>query len=320
MAAGRPTIRIGIADHDLNTPIIDGTVKVEGFDLDIASGTDDGAIHQLLRDGKIDACEYSFGTLMGERARGVPYISIPAFPNRKFRLSYIFVNSAAGIENPKDLEGKRVGILAWQNTAGIWARGALMHHYGVDITKIKWFSAAQSPSTLPAGVTIESMPPRKLDEYLVSGQLDAVIQADVLPSIRKKDPRVRRLFQDYKTEEQTYYKSTGIFPISHMITLPQEFVDRHPDAPVALLKAFRQARDEAFQRIEEQQILSISWASALLDEQRALMGETYWAYNVENNRRPLEAMTQFAHEQGLTPERFPVEKLFVPEAAALPGV
>ena len=48
-------------------------------------------------------------------------------------------------------------------------------------------------------------------------------------------------------------------------------------------------------------------------------GEAYWPYNVENNRVPLEAMTQFAHEQGLTPERFPVEKLFVPKAAALPG-
>lgn len=319
MAERRPTIRIGIADHDLNKPIIDGVVKVDGFELEIASGTDDGAIHQLLRDGKIDACEYSFGTLMAERARGVPYISIPAFPNRKFRLSYIFVNSAAKIDSPKDLEGKRVGILAWQNTAGVWARGALMHYYGVDIAKIRWFSAAPSPSTLPPGVVIEPMPPRKLDEYLVTGQLDAVIQADVLPSIRARDPRVRRLFPDYKSEEQRYFKATGIFPISHVVTMPQAFVEQHPDAPVALLKAFRQARDEAFRRIEEQQILSISWASALLDEQRALMGERYWAYNVEDNRRPLEAMSRFAFEQGLTPSPFPVDQLFVPEAAALPG-
>jgi 4,5-dihydroxyphthalate decarboxylase len=106
MAATGPTIRIGIADHDLNRPILDGTVKVEGFELDIAHGENDGEIHQLLRDGKIDACEYSFGTLMSERARGVPFISIPAFPNRKFRLQYIFINTAAGIETPKDLEGK----------------------------------------------------------------------------------------------------------------------------------------------------------------------------------------------------------------------
>jgi len=86
-----------------------------------------------------------------------------------------------------------------------------------------------------------------------------------------------------------------------------------------LLEAFRRSRDEAFHRIEEQQILSISWASALQDEQRALMGPNYWAYNVEDNVVPLESMISFAEEQGVTPRRLPLDSLFVPEAAALPG-
>ncbi len=313
-------LRLGIADHDLNTAIIDGTVKVEGFDLDVAHSTNDGEIHQLLRDGKVDACEYSFGGLLGERARGVPFISIPAFPNRKFRLSYIFVNDAAGIETAKDLEGKRVGILLWANTAGIWARGALQHYYGVDLTTIKWFSRMGAPAGLPPSISVEKLPEgASLDEMLVGGQLDAVIQADVMPSIKRKDSRVRRLFRDYKTEEQSYFKATGIFPISHMVTFPQEFADANPEAPVAVLDAFRRSRDEAFNRLEEQEVLSISWASAQLDEQRALMGPNYWAYNVEDNIRPLEAMMDFAYEQAVTPRRMHVDELFVPEAAALPG-
>src|SRR5262245_44039188 len=149
MTASGPTIRIGMADHDLNRALLDGTVKVEGYELDIAHGENDGEIHQLLRDEKIDACEYSFGTYMLDRARDVPFIAIPAFPNRKFRLQYIFVNTGAGIETPKDLEGKRVGILLWNNTAGIWARGALQHHYGVDLTKIRWFSGGCGASPPP---------------------------------------------------------------------------------------------------------------------------------------------------------------------------
>jgi 4,5-dihydroxyphthalate decarboxylase len=154
---------------------------------------------------------------------------------------------------------------------------------------------------------------------LVSGELDAVIQADVMPSIKRKDPRVRRLFRDYKSEEQAYFRATGIFPISHMVTFPQEFVDDHPEAPTAVLNAFRRSRDEAIERIEEQEILSISWASTQLEEQRALMGENYWAYNVEDNVRPLEAMLDFAYEQAVTPRRMHVDELFVREAAALPG-
>jgi 4,5-dihydroxyphthalate decarboxylase len=133
---------------------------------------------------------------------------------------------------------------------------------------------------------------------------------------------VRRLFRDYKTEEQAYFKKTGIFPISHVVTLKQDFVERHPSAPVVLLKAFRQARDEAFNRLEgaDPQILVISWAGAAVEEQRALMGENYWAYNIENNRRALEAMTQFAYEQGLSSTKLDYESFFHLEAARLPGV
>ncbi len=319
MTASGPKLRLAIADHDLNTALIDGTVKPEGFELEIAHSQDDGALHSLLRDGKVDACEYSFGGYLSWRAENAPFIAIPAFPNRKFRLSYIFVNAAAGIREPKDLEGKRVGILGWNNTAGIWARGALQHYYNVDLTRIQWFSAMGAPDRLPPGITLQSIPRGKQDELLVVGELDAAIVADVLPSIKRKDPRVRRLFVDYKREEQAYFSETGIFPISHMVTFAQSFVDQHPDAPVAMLQAFRRSRDAAFQRIEDTEILSLSWASALLEEQRALMGKNYWAYNVQDNLRPLEAMTQFAHEQAITPHRVGVDSLFRPEAAALPG-
>ena len=91
--------------------------------------------------------------------------------------------------------------------------------------------------TSPApGIHIEPLEQGSdLDSLLVKGALDAVIEPDVLPSITRRDPRVRRLFPDYKTEEQIYFKRTGIFPISHVVTLKQEFVDRHPNAPVALL-------------------------------------------------------------------------------------
>jgi hypothetical protein len=56
-----------------------------------------------------------------------------------------------------------------------------------------------------------------------------------------------------------------------------------------------------------------------VDEQRELMGENYWAYNIENNRHVLEAITQYAYEQGLSPNRIDYETFFHPEAAALPG-
>lgn len=301
---------------DTNTSITDGTVKIDGFEFEFVDNEDDA-----------DGWDCGFAARVRAHAKGLPHISIPAFPNRKFRLSYIFVNSQAGVESPRDLEGKRVGILQWDNTAGVWARGALQHYYGVDLTRINWLAARVKSGGVAQGIRIERLDGHAdadalLDGLLADGALDAVIGPNVLKSISNRDPRTRRLFRDYRTEEQTYFKKTGIFPTSHIVTLKQEFVERHPDAPVALLQAFRRSRDQAFNRLEgpDPHIIVYSWVAAAVDEQRKLMGENYWAYNIENNRRTLDAITQFAHEQGLSPSRIAYESFFHPEAAALPGV
>ena len=114
---------------DTNMPITDGNVKVVGFEVEIVKREDDA-----------DAWDCGFAARVRAHAKGLAHASIPAFPNRKFRLSYIYVNSKAGIESPRDLEGKRVGIPQWDNTAGVWARGALQNYYKIDLTRINWLS------------------------------------------------------------------------------------------------------------------------------------------------------------------------------------
>ena len=301
---------------DTNIPITDGTVKIDGFDWQFVDNED-----------AADAWDCGFAARVRAYAQGAPHISIPAFPNRKFRLAYIFVNSKAGIEAPKDLEGKRVGIMQWDNTAGVWARGALQHYYGVDLKGIHWLAARVKKEGVAEGIRIEKVAgdgdaDHLLDNLLLAGKIDAVIGPNLLPSISARDPRTRRLFRDYRAEEQNYFRKTGIFPTSHIVTLKREFVDRHSQAPVALLKAFRKSRDVAFERLEgsDPQVIAYSWIAAAVAEQRELMGENYWAYNIENNRTVLEAMTQYAHEQGLSPSRIDYMTFFQPEAAGCPGV
>jgi 4,5-dihydroxyphthalate decarboxylase len=210
----------------------------------------------------------------------------------------------------------------------VWIRGALQNYYGVDLTRIDWLAnRTEAPPDLPSGITMRPLPAKGgspdalMNSLLLDHEVDAVIGPNVLQAVTQRDARVRRLFPDYKTEEQTYFKKTGIFPISHVIAMRKGFVQDHPDAPVALLKAYRQARDVAFNRIEgsDPVILTISWAAAAMAEQRALMGERYWAYNVEDNRRSLEAYTEFAHQQGLTASKIDYMSFLHPEAAALAG-
>ena len=301
---------------DTNMPITDGTVKIEGFDW------------QFVADEEAaDAWDCGFAARVRAYARGLPHISIPAFPNRKFRLAYIFVNSNSGIETPKQLEGRTVGIMQWDNTAGVWARGALQHYYGVDLKRIQWMAVRIKKEGVAAGIRVEKLEgagdaDAMLDKLLVDRKIDAVIGPNILPSISARDPRTRRLFRDYRSEEQNYFKKTGIFPTSHIVTLKREFVDRNPTAPVALLRAFRRSRDIAFERLEgsDPQVIIYSWMAAAVAEQRELMGENYWAYNVENNRTVLQAMTQYAYEQGLSTTRIDYMAFFHSEAAGLGGM
>ncbi|MGH7929084.1 MAG: hypothetical protein ACREQV_14950 [Candidatus Binatia bacterium] len=300
---------------DTNIPITDGTIKIEGFDWEFVPNEDEA-----------DAWDCGFAARLRAYATGAPHISIPAFPNRKFRQAYIFVNSKAGIETAKDLEGKRVGIMQWDNTAGVWARGALQHYYGLDLKRINWVSPCVKKEGVADGIRIEKIDATGdadivLDDLLVGGKIDAVIGPNVLPSISARDPRTRRLFRDYRAEEQNYFRKTGIFPTSHVVTLKQTFVDKHANAPVALLKAFRASRAEAFNRLEgpDPQVIIYPWMAAAIAEQRELMGEHYWAYNIENNRKVLEAISQYGYEQGLSPTKIDYMSFFHGEAAALPG-
>jgi 4,5-dihydroxyphthalate decarboxylase len=316
-----PKLRLGFREPDIDTnrPFVDGTVTVDGFDLEISDYR--GAEY-------IDAWDASFGGLMSTKGKKAhPYVSIPVFPNRKFRLAYIFVNSKSGIQSPKDFAGKRVAIFQQDNTAAIWSRGALLNYYGVDFTRVKWFVPGKDVKSWGADISVEPLalgPGRRdteLDELLMKGEIDVVMGPNVLPSVSRKDPRTRRLFPDYPAEEKNYYKDTGIFPISHVVSLTEEFVDKHPEAPIALLEAYRRARDVAFDRIygTDPEIVTISWAAAAMDDQRTVMGENYWPYNIEENVRTLESMMQFAHQLGVTPEKLDYMSLFDKGAAAHSG-
>src|SRR5229473_530508 len=104
--ASRLKLVLGCADHDLNHALVDGERH-----------------RRMLRDGAFDACEFSFANHLVLWSAGAPFQGIPVFPNRKFRHSYVFCNRRAAIREPCDLEGKRVGMRGWANTASLWVRG-----------------------------------------------------------------------------------------------------------------------------------------------------------------------------------------------------
>ena len=147
---------------------------------------------------------------------------------------------------------------------------------------------------------------------LVDGEIDAVLHPDLIEPLRNRDPRVGRLFPDYKAEEAAWFKKTGMFPIMHVVGFRHEIVDKYPWVPVNMYAAFEEAKAIAMKRMENPRIVPLAWYREAWEEQQELMGRDPWEYGLgAQNRKTLETMVGYSHEQGLIRRRIPLEELFL---------
>lgn len=303
-----------------------GKVVPEGIDLHYLPLQPFEAFKRMLR-GDFDCAEMSFSTYVIQKARGqMPFVAIPVFPSRTFRHSAIYINTRSGIVTPKDLEGRRIGVPEYQMTAAVWARGLLQHEYGVSPAACSWFTggltaAGRTPmlEVDVAGVSIQHVDDRTLNGMLTAGALDAVIAPQPPPAFTQGHEAVARLFPDYPATERAYWRKTRIFPIMHVVVLRKELFNTHPWAAVSLYQAFEQARRNAmdFLRTQEPPTVSWPWAFEHGREIRDLMGEDFWPYGIEPNRREIETLCQYVAEQGLAPRAPAVDELFAANVAAM---
>ena len=263
-----------------------------------------------------DASEMSFGKVVSLMADPDPQIiALPVFVSRVFRHSAIYVRKGSGIASPKDLQGKRVGVPEWAQTATIYVRGMLAHDYGVDLRSIAWTQAGVHEAGrvekvklhLPPGLRVTPAPDRSLAEMLAKGDLDAVISA--------RDPGGERMFPDYPAAEAAYFRKTRIFPIMHVVVLRRDVYERDRWIAMNLFQAFEEAKDRSLARATEigASAVPVAWMADHTRRWRELAGEDFWPYGIEPSRPTLEAFLQYSYEQGVCARQIKVEDLFAPE-------
>jgi 4,5-dihydroxyphthalate decarboxylase len=169
------------------------------------------------------------------------------------------------------------------------------------------------------GVAIRHRDDRSLNDLLLDGELDAIIAPQMPPAFRAGHPDVSYLFPNYPEVEREYFRKTGIFPIMHVVVMRKELYQQHPWAAVSLYQAFEQARRNAMEilKIEEPLPISVPWVYEFAKSVRELMGEDYWAYGIEKNRKVIEAICQYTFEQGVAPRKVGIDELFAPNVASL---
>ncbi len=299
-----------------------------GFDLNYLTLPVPDAFGRMVRHREFDASELSLASYMALVAAGDRrFVGLPIFPARYFRHRQLYVRRGAGIERPEDLRGRRVGVPDYHQTAALWARGFLLHDYGVAPESFTWVrggldrpgSFEQLGLPPPAGVELEDAPPgRSIGELLASGDLDAVI-APRAPAVFGPGSTVCRLFPDYAEVERDYFRRTGLFPIMHLVVLSRERYEATPSLAVALLEAFIEAKRHGHALLRRAGALADPWWSTRLEELERAFGGDPFPYGLEPNRHVLEAAAGYAAEQGLLERRIEISELFAAETREHPG-
>ncbi len=311
--------------YDRMEAIREGLVTVEGVDLTcltLRSGRD--VFDRMVGGEEFDIAELSASEFVSLAGTGQnPFVALPVFPSRVFRHSTMFVNARSGIRSPKDLEGKRVGVPLYTQTAAIWARGHLSRQFGVDLSAIRWVQGAvdaagthgkpHAPPLLKPANIEQNTSGHSLGTLLARGEIDALIGSRK-PESFGRHPDVVRLFPNYRAIERELYETARIFPIMHLIAMRRSLYERHRWLATSFYKAFVESKRRARERMRYGGSLAtmLPWLIDEIEEIDAVFGGDAFPYGVEANRPTLEALVRYMVEQHFIAHVIPIEELFVP--------
>ena len=344
-AAENKNPQIGIAGYayDRVRAIQDGRLGLDGYDVNFHA-EDIYAVNRYIfgPEKKYEVSEIGLIPYLTKYANEDfrAYTLIPVFISRIFRHRNVFVHADSGIKTPQDLRGKRVGTPGYGMSANTWIRGFLLDEYGVKADDFEWIETTKSSDAgklggggwdsfkkdgssrnfYPADFPIKLGPPGVDEsELLLSGGCDALITAITPKAFLDKHPKVKRLFPNFREAEQAYYSKTRVFPIMHVVAIRRDFADANPELPKKLFALYSQAKQVAYDDLETTTALKVTlpWVEQEFEDTRALMGDNFWPYGVKANRKELELVMRYIHEQGLAKRRLKVEEVFHPSTLEL---
>jgi 4,5-dihydroxyphthalate decarboxylase len=308
-------LTVACGDYEIVRALADGTVHADGIELVMLTGMGSRERHwRMARKTEFDVCEINIGGYLMGRDHDEPLTGIPVFLHRRFRHGFVFVNAGAGIRAPKDLIGKKIGGTNFQPASNIWMRGILEEHYGLPHRQCTWVveRSEDVEFTPPKDLRIEMIAPEKhLDVMLAEGEIPAMLSPDIPRRFLEGDKRIVRLFANYKDIEIDFFKKTGIFPIMHVTVIKQDIVDKYPWVATNLVKAFDEAKALAYRHIANPRSVPLAWIRTAWEEQQEILGADPWAYGLgEANRKNLETVQRYCHQQGLISQTRPLDELF----------
>jgi 4,5-dihydroxyphthalate decarboxylase len=299
-----------------NRALKDGTVKPRSF----AFHFDEvdpliAAFRRMVRGNEFDICEMAITTYICAKAHGKPMTAVPVFLVRAFHHGAILVNTRAGIRNPKDLEGKKVGVnRGYTVTTGVWARSILQDEHGVDLSKVTWvLSGDEHVAEYRAPDNVVPIEKGKhIGDILASGELAAAIGVDL------NAPDVKPLIPNALEAGLAALRQRGHYPINHTVVIKDELIAEHPDLAADVFDAFARAKRQYVEELKAGRVQKPTEADAVHRRVMEITGDPL-PYGIAPNRKVLDELIRHALTQGIINKDVVPEDLFAPATRALVG-
>ena len=266
------------------------------------------AFRRMVRGLEFDVSEMAITTYICARAHGKAFTALPIFPMRAFHHGAIVHNVQSAIRTPKDLEGTRVGVnRGYTVTTGVWARGILQHQYGVDLNRVTWVLSGDEhvAEWKPPSNVVPLEGGRKMEDLVMSGDIPAAIGVQI------DSPDVKPLIPDAREAGFEALRERGLYPINHTVVVKDALLAAHPGLAADLFEAFAEARRRYVTRLAGGEIAAASADDTFFKRVMDVTGDPL-PYGLEPNRRMLETIVRYAHEQGIISQTVSVEELFHP--------
>lgn len=302
-----PALKTVTRTQGNNSALKDGRIVPDGFVFEFEEvPVLVHAFRRMVRTLEFDVCEMALTTYLCAREHGVRFTGLPIFLKRAFHHGAILRDRRLGPDDPKDLEGQRVGVnRGYTVTAGVWARSILQDEYGVDLNRITWVLSGDEHvadyEPPPNVVPIE--PERTIEELLKTGELAAAI------NIQSDDPDIQPLIPEPLEAGIAAFKERGHYPINHLIVIRDDVLDAYPGVAAAVFDAFAEAKADYLTRLRAGRVQDPTEADELHLRVMELM-EDPLPYGVAPNRAVLDDLIKHARAQEILRQPVDVESLF----------
>lgn len=302
--------------YDITLPFVQGEIPVEGVKIVPTRSAPGGTMiakDSPIVSGDFGLVDLNLGNLLPGIEAGYELVALPVFSKRKPVYTYVFTRSDSGIDEPRDLEGRKVWSSLTGSGIAIWLKGFLKHRHGVDVDKITWV-VGRDPWPVYTDWKVERVEGRKgVIDVLLDGTADAIMvdisDGPVFDRL-ESDPQFKRLWPDYIAEDQALYRETCIYTPVHIMVMSKRLDREHPDLGAKLFAAFEQSKQKAYDDIVNDRAgFSVVYLRERFKEQQRDWGDPF-VHGITPNKAAIDTFFDYCYEMGIVKNTYRYEQVF----------